>query len=368
MTPAERLECALSRRTPDRVPLYDIISSVPLIEHVAAEKLTVENGRKVMPPAVGKLLNHTRVNFPAPLGQWTDNRGFVWEMSEWFNAWICKWPWEDIEGMKKWVKEDIGRQEAFRPASAQEQSKALHRKLELQTLYGGELVIPAHETFEALQDAWIYSGLENFIMLDSEEPELVDHWISAIHGKYVCSLESDSMCRMVSPVGWIFDDLAFNTGLIFSPGYLRERGVFRRVRELAGMMHDIGLKVIWHSDGDVWKIIPDLIDSGIDALAPIDVPAGMDLKKLSEQYGDRLAFVGGIDLRVLCAGSPEDVRDTVLQAMWDAGRNGGFVLGSSSEEIIKAVPVKNALTMIETVHEYGWYPIGSKFPKYWKAK
>jgi len=60
-----------------------------------------------------------------------------------------------------------------------------------------------------------------------------------------------------------------------------------------------GLPVIMHSCGMVEPLLPGMIEAGIDCLQVIEVKAGMDLLKLYREYGERLSFMGGIDVRTL---------------------------------------------------------------------
>lgn len=120
---------------------------------------------------------------------------------------------------------------------------------------------------------------------------------------------------------------------------------------MCDLYHSYGLKVIFHSDSDITAIVPDLIAAGVDAIGPVDVPAGMDLAALKAGFGSQLTFVGGIDLGILAAGTVEDVRRATRRALVDAGAGGGFVLGSSSEELYDSLPMENILAMWEVAHE-----------------
>jgi hypothetical protein len=62
-------------------------------------------------------------------------------------------------------------------------------------------------------------------------------------------------------------------------------------------------------------------------------------------------------------GSAADVRRATLRALAVAGPGGGFILGSSSEELFDSLPPENIIAMFETTRECGYYPIGSAFPK-----
>ncbi len=119
------------------------------------------------------------------------------------------------------------------------------------------------------------------------------------------------------------------------------------------------MKVIFHSDGFIRPIIPQLIAAGVDALAPIETTAGLHLADLKAQYGRQVAFVGGVDVGMLERGSVDDVRRLVRQALADAGPGGGFILGSSSEELFEELPPENIIAMFETAWEHGRYPLVS---------
>jgi hypothetical protein len=67
--------------------------------------------------------------------------------------------------------------------------------------------------------------------------------------------------------------------------------------------------------------------------------------------------VGGIDLGLINAGTPDEVRRATLQALKIAAPGGGFILGSSSEELYETLPGENILAMWETTLDAGQYPI-----------
>jgi uroporphyrinogen decarboxylase len=349
MTKEERVLCALSLEEPDRVPLYDLVDNVAVIERYAGRKLTLENAAEVIPLALSRCLDTTRVWMPGALGTRVDERGFVHERRDWFNEWQVKAPFDDMPGLIAFVRRDIERLDAWQPDDGP--GKVLKELTVWKQRYAGT-VIPASTAGEALADAYIMVGLDRFVFLEVEEPVLTERWIEALHRRTMRRVQSESGCRAVSPVAWLFADLAYKGRLIFSPGYLRSRGVFTRLAEICELYHGYGLKVIFHSDGFIRPIIPDLLGAGVDALAPIETSAGMDLADLKAEFGDRVAFVGGVDLGVLTSGTVEEVRALTRRALAAAGRGGGFILGSSSEELYDAVPAENIIAMFETTWEY----------------
>lgn len=120
---------------------------------------------------------------------------------------------------------------------------------------------------------------------------------------------------------------------------------------------DAGIKVIFHSDGNLWQILDDLLNAGIDGLNPIEPLAGMDLGKLKRRYGKRLVLVGGIDCSVLLPlGTPEQIHNAVKEAIRVAAPGGGFFIGSSSE-ITPSTPLENVLAFFEACRTHGRYPV-----------
>ena len=349
MSQEERILCTLSHEQPDCVPLYDLVSSRSLIEYWAGEALTLENAARVIPLAMSRGLDMTRVFLPKPLGQWIDPQGFRYERTDWFNEWQVGAPFVDMDGLVHFVSGEIDRLQGWQPTSSARDREELR---EWKALYAGT-VIPASWAGEALQDVYIRIGLDWFVWLDSEHPDLARRWIDAIHRALMLRLQSETSCRDISPVAWIFADIAYKNRLMFSPVFLRRHGFFTRLAEICDLYHSYTLKVIFHSDGYIQAILPDLIAVGVDAIAPIDTAAGMNLGQLKEQYGQRLCFVGGVDVEtVLRTGTPQSVRQATLRVLAQAAGDGGLILGSSSEELFEDLPLENILAMHETVREY----------------
>ena len=97
---------------------------------------------------------------------------------------------------------------------------------------------------------------------------------------------------------WYYEDMGFKGRPFMSPKMYRE--IIQPAHRLTiDFAKSKGLPVIMHSCGYVEPLLPGMIEAGIDCLQVIEVKAGMDLVKLYRQYGDRLSFMGGIDVRAL---------------------------------------------------------------------
>lgn len=120
------------------------------------------------------------------------------------------------------------------------------------------------------------------------------------------------------------------------------------------------VKLMLHSDGAIRSFIPDLIACGIDLLDPIQVRCqGMDPAGLKRDFGDRLSFHGAVDTQeILPFGSPEAVSQHVRQCLKALGPGGGYIL-APVHNVQPDVSPQNLVAMVQTVQEYGRYPIDS---------
>jgi uroporphyrinogen decarboxylase len=105
---------------------------------------------------------------------------------------------------------------------------------------------------------------------------------------------------------------------------------------------------MYHCDGALAPLIPDLIDLGIDVLNPIQPGAkGMDSGWLKRTYGDRLSFHGGIDIvSTLPRGTVEEVRAEVRKQVSVLGEEGGYIM-AGSHHFQPGTPIENILAMYE---------------------
>lgn len=97
---------------------------------------------------------------------------------------------------------------------------------------------------------------------------------------------------------WYYEDMGFKQHPFMSPRMYREIIQPGHTRTIQ-WAHSHNLPVIVHSCGYIEPLVPGLLEAGIDCLQVIEVKAGMDLLRLYQNYGERLSFMGGIDVRVL---------------------------------------------------------------------
>lgn len=97
---------------------------------------------------------------------------------------------------------------------------------------------------------------------------------------------------------WFYEDMGFKGRPFVSPEMYHEI-IFPGHRKTVGFAKGRGFPVVMHSCGYVAPLVPGMIEAGVDCLQVIEVKAGMDLLELYRDFGDRLSFMGGMDVRVL---------------------------------------------------------------------
>jgi len=124
---------------------------------------------------------------------------------------------------------------------------------------------------------------------------------------------------------WVWDDLGYTHTPFMSPAMYRAI-LFPAHTRLFDFAHSMNLPVVLHCDGYVEALLPALIEAGIDCLQPIETKAGMDLLKLKKTYGERIALIGGMDVRALETNERAAV-DAELEGKLPAAMAGsGYVL------------------------------------------
>ena len=157
----------------------------------------------------------------------------------------------------------------------------------------------------------------------------------------------------------IGDDLGSQDRLMISPRMYRQMLKPLHAELIQYIKDRTKAKVFFHTDGDVFDLIEDFIEIGVDVLNPIQTSAGKmsDLAGLKERYGSRLVFCGAVDTQhILPDGTPEEVRQEVRRVINILGEGGGYMV-ASVHTIMNEVPPENILAMVDAVEEFGYYPL-----------
>ncbi len=187
-----------------------------------------------------------------------------------------------------------------------------------------------------------------------ESPEMVRYCLDKI---YSYSYENTRRIYEQIPgkvmITYVAEDLGAQDDLMYSPEQIREFFIpgMKKMIELA---HEEGAFVFHHDDGAIRKIIPDLIEAGIDALNPIQWRCrGMEREGLKRDFGESIIFHGGVDNQfTLPFGTADDVRKEVTDNIRMLGRGGGYIL-APCHNIQPITPPENVEALYKTGFELG---------------
>lgn len=149
---------------------------------------------------------------------------------------------------------------------------------------------------------------------------------------------------------WMYEDLGYKGSLFCSPD-MYERLIFPYFRELVEFFHAKDLPVVLHTCGLVGPALDLIVGAGFDALNPMEVKAGNDPVDIARRYGDKLAFVGGLDERVLESHDRGQIKSEVerlIKGMKDAGAS--FIF-ASDHSISTNVDYQDFQYMLEVYRE-----------------
>lgn len=194
---------------------------------------------------------------------------------------------------------------------------------------------------------------DNFFMMMASEPERTGRFLDILTEIHLGNLD-----RFLTVIGDYIDvivfgdDLGMQTGPQMSPKMYRElfkprhSRMWKRVKEL-----NPNVAVNLHSCGSVQKLLPDLIDGGLDAINPVQISsAAMDAASLKAEFGKAITFWGGgCDTQsILPDGTPEQVAEHVRQQVAVMQPGGGFVF-QQVHNIVANVPPQNLVAMFDAI-------------------
>lgn len=171
------------------------------------------------------------------------------------------------------------------------------------------------------------SGHEYMLMGMALDPQ----WVSDMcetYSRLTIELQEILFAEEGYPDGiWYYEDMGYKQHPFMSPRMYREIVQPAHTRTIQ-WAHSKNLPVIMHSCGFVEPLLPGMIEAGIDCLQVIEVKAGMDLLKLYQDYGDRLSFMGGIDVRVLYNNDTNEIDAELIAKIPHVKEKFGYVLHS----------------------------------------
>ncbi|MDD3725771.1 MAG: uroporphyrinogen decarboxylase family protein [Candidatus Ratteibacteria bacterium] len=205
--------------------------------------------------------------------------------------------------------------------------------------------------YDALQS---YMKSEQLLITIAEDPDWVKDMVMTLAELIIVTAELMINNGFKFDGAFLYNDMGYRNGLLFSPESYKKTH-YEADRLLYGYFHSKGMKTLLHSCGNVTELVPLLIEVGLDCLEPLEVKAGMDVISLKEKYGDQLAFMGNIDVRLMADEDPSKIEEEIKKKFEVAKRNGGYIY-HSDHSIPKNVSFQQYCRVMELVKRYGVYP------------
>ena len=352
MTSRERVLLALSHRKPDRVPIHDEPWETT-IERWKREGMPPEADPKEYFGYEFRLFGFDgSLQLPGEIVEETDEYVIVRNAD---GATRKDWKHQtSTPGYHDFLVTDRTRWEEFRSRLTWNDTRVDWEKeltrFKREKEAGRFCVFAAVTGYDRLQGL---VGSERLLIALLEDPDWVRDMFETV-GELTLHAAEEMLSRGFDFDGvWLFNDMGYRNATLFAPRLYQE--LIKPVdQKLVDFFHGRGLKVILHSCGCVKELIPDLIEVGFDCLQPLETKAGMDLIELKRQYGEALAFMGGIDVRKMAHPDPRVIEEEIRTKL-AAGMSDGAYIYHSDHSVPDNVSLERYRYVLKLVREIGTY-------------
>lgn len=374
-TPRERVLCALDHQEPDRVPIFFGTSGVTTMLAPAYDRLKAYLGIGGETRVFWRALQYSLLDEavmvrcgsdgrplipgPAPsilarelsAESFIDGWGIAWTFnrhSAYYEVSVPPLAHATIEDLAEYPWPDLGHPSRFE--GLRESARAIQE--------AGYAVV-ALSGVSPFEYAYMLRGVERWFTDLAEDPGFAHALLRTLTDRMRAGVEGllDEAGAFIDVIV-VGDDLGSQAAPLISPAMYRRLVKPYHAELLAAIRERSRAKIFYHSDGDVYPLLDDLIEIGVDILNPVQVSAAEmgDTARLKREYGDRLSFCGAIDTQeVLPHGTVDDVRAEVRRRIRDLAPGGGYIL--AAVHCIQAdVPPANVIAMFDEAQRVGRYP------------
>jgi uroporphyrinogen decarboxylase len=165
-------------------------------------------------------------------------------------------------------------------------------------------------------------GFERFFLRLVDDPAFI-HKLLADRTKW-CVAVCQKAVSLGAEVLVVGDDAAGRDGPLISPRMWREFVLpYHRL-----LVDSVDVPVIWHSDGNTQRLLPFAIEAGFVGFHGLEPAAGMDLRRIKQEFGNDLVLLGNIDIRVLFGTDLGAVRAEVDRCLAQGAPGGGYMIAT----------------------------------------
>jgi len=379
MSPRERVLCALNHEEPDRVPIFFGASGATTMLASAYDRLKQHMGLAGETRVMGRALQYAlldedvmqrfgsdgRVLIPGPAPSGNERElpgdGFV-------DGWGVPWRRQPSRHYYEVVEPPLGRAgmedlAAYPWPDLAHPSRFTGLAERAAAIRSSGYAVVALSGVSVFEQCCLLRGIENLLLDMAGEPDFARALL-----RKVTDLQRAAVEGLLLEAGEHIDvivtgdDLASQDAPMISPLMYRELLKPLHAELMSAIRRGTKAEIFYHSDGNVYPLISDLVEVGVQLLNPVQVSAGAmgDTARLKKEFGRRLSFCGGIDTQaVLPHGTPAAVRAEVRRRIADLGPGGGYIL-AAVHCIQPDVLPENVRAMFEEALEAGRYPLGGE--------
>ncbi|MHB1252885.1 MAG: uroporphyrinogen decarboxylase family protein [Candidatus Humimicrobiaceae bacterium] len=361
MNSKERVLTALEHKEPDKVPKLSSFTpefAVKLREYFKMDKslfnphggtehsLEIKIGNDILLTAQGWANSY----YQSLDKSYTDEWNIKWKLVEYKTAYgngryteVSNHPLAEDKAIDSYMPPDPTIEDRYKPSK------------ELIDEYGDDFAIMGVIVCTIFETAWALRGLEK-LMTDFVLNQDIANRILDIPFNYHLTA-GKNLVKLGVDIIWTGDDMGGQEGMLISPQLWRK--YFKpRMAKLYSELKSINpnLKIAYHSDGNIYPIIDDLVEIGLDILNPVQ-PKSMDPYYLKKRYGKNLSLWGTVDIQeTLPFGTTQDVKNEVKERIKNLAPGGGFII-SPTHHVQIDTPLENFFTFWESIEKFGKYPI-----------
>jgi len=376
MTSRERVLCALNHEEPDRVPVFFGTSGVTTMNTAAYERLKSHLGLRTETRTFWRALQYCLVDEevmvrfhsdgrpllpgPAPStlsrdiapDRFVDGWGITWQLqpgNQYYD--IAESPLRDatVEEVRRYPWPELADPSRF--AGLKEKARAIRA--------AGYAVV-ALSGISPFEFSYMVRGMDRWFLDLGGDHDFVHALM-----RRLTDLMRSAVERLLEEAGEYIDVLITGDDLGSQNAPLISTAMYRQLIKpyhcelMSAIKQRTKARIFYHSDGNIYPLLNDLIETGIDVLNPVHVAARDmgDTARLKREFGRRLSFCGAIDTQqVLPHGTTDDVRREVRRRIKDLAPGGGYIL-ASVHCIQPDVPPENVCALFEEAFAAGRYPI-----------
>lgn len=364
MTSKERVRAALAHKTPDRVPTALWGSYYTLNDDTYRQVLDYLGLGEAVPPFRKKFPRNSNYYDDRVLDAFDTDVRYLWSgftdlggadmdgdgRDAWGVTWKRMGPHVTSTGAPLAGAGDLS---AYTPPEVEgyidEELIRSRCRLLRETYPDRAWAARAVNSYGPFEQAAVLRGREEFYMDLVAEPEFASALVDSVtqtiiraQTRYLELIDLDLDFFEIPG-----DDYGGTDDLMISPFTFRSifkpalAAIVANVKKLAP-----GVPVVFHTDGAVSAIIPDFVEIGIDVLNPLEPLPSTDWAAVKREYGSKLSFMGGVDLKTALTGSREDVVADVRRCIETFASGGGYIL-TSANHMQKDIPPANIEAMFE---------------------